>query len=256
MSRAIKQIIYGALYLIVAGAIVYGLSSLNIFSAPSCFDNKQNQKEEGIDCGGPCVSCAIKSLQPFRSKIEIFGIDGNTSAVITFANPNLDYGADSFSYVLNFYNQQKEKIFSLTKNSLIYPAEAQKIIIEPNLRVSFLGISGPPELIIGSINWKPAADFPEPEVQTRQVKTEVSGNRAMVTGILVNRESFSLARAGIGALVYQNLPDGTVRLVGASKTVLQNLQPLEERAFNIPVPLEAVLTRPEIDTVLSTEAVR
>lgn len=256
MSRILKQIIYGALYLIVAGAIVYGLLSLNIFSAPSCFDNKQNQKEEGIDCGGPCVPCAIKNLQPLRSKIETFGIDGNTNAVITLANPNFDYGAESFAYTVNFYNQQKDKIFSLSKTSFIYPAEAQKTIIEPNLRISSLSIAGSPELIIGNINWKPAAEFPEPKVQIRQVKTEVSGSQAAITGILVNRESFSLTRAGVGALVYQNLPDGTTRLVGASKTVLQNLQPLEERAFNIPVPLAAALTRPEIDPILSTEAQR
>lgn len=257
MSRLIKQIIYGTLYIAVAGAIVYGLSSLNIFSAPSCLDNKQNQNEEGIDCGGSCVPCAIKNLQPIRSQVQLFGVNSNTNAVITLANPNLEYGVDSFTYTLNFYNQAKEKIFSLTKNSFIYPAEAQRVIIEPNLRISSLGISGSPELIIGNINWKLAADFPEPKVQTRQVKTEASGNQAVITGILVNRESFSLARVGVGALVYQNLPgipDGTTRLVGASKTVLQNLEPGEERAFNIPVPLSATLTRPEIDTILSTEA--
>lgn len=256
MSRLLKQIIYGALYLVVFSAIFYGLYSLNIFSAPSCFDNRQNQKEEGIDCGGPCVSCAIKNLQPFRSKVEIFGIDGNTNAVITLSNPNIDYGAETFTYTLNFYNQQKEKIFSLSKTSFIYPAEAQKIIIEPNLRISSLGISGSPELIIGNINWKLASEFPEPRVQIRQVKTEISGTQAIITGILVNRESFSLARVGVGALVYRNLPDSATNLAGASKTVLQNLQPLEERAFNIPVPLATTLTRPEIDTILSTEALR
>lgn len=256
MSRIIKQIIYGALYLAVFAALAYGLSSLNIFSAPSCSDNKQNQKEEGIDCGGSCISCAIKNLHPLRSKIEIFGIDGNTNAVLTLANPNLNYGVGSFSYTLNFYNQQKEKTFSFTKNSFIYPAEAQKIIIEPNLRINFLSIFGQPEIIISNLNWKPAADFPEPKIQIRQMKTEVSGNQAVITGILVNRESFSLTRAGVGALIYQNLPDGAVRLVGASKTVLQNLKPLEERSFTIPVPLEAALTRPEIDPMLTTEALR
>lgn len=254
MSRVIKQIIYGTFYIAVAVAVVYGLSSLNIFSAPSCLDNKQNQNEEGIDCGGSCVPCAIKNLQPIRSQIQIFGVNGNTNAVITLANPNLEYGAGSFAYTLNFYNQAKENIFSFTKDSFIYPAEAQKVIIEPNLRINFQSIAGQPELTITNLNWKPAAEFPEPRIQTRQIKTELIGNQATITGILVNRESFALSRAGVGALVYQNLSDGTTRLVGASKTILQNLNSLEERAFTIILPLEAGLTRSEIDTILSTEA--
>lgn len=254
MSRIIKQIIYGTLYIAIAGLIVYGLSSLNIFSAPSCLDNKQNQGEGGIDCGGSCIPCAIKNLQPIRSQVQIFGVNGNTNAVITFANPNLEYGADSFTYTLNFYNQAKENIFSLAKDSFIYPAEAQKVIVEPNLRIGFPGIAGEPELVISNPNWKPGAEFPEPRVQTRQIKTEIAGSQAAVTGILVNRESFTISRAGVGALIYQNLPDGNTRLVGASKTFLQNLNSLEERAFTIIIPLESALTKSESDTILSTEA--
>ena len=256
MSRIIKQLIYGAIYLIALGAVVYGLSSLNIFSAPSCFDTKQNQDEEGIDCGGSCISCAIKNLQPIRSKVQFFGIDGNTNAVIDLANPNIEYGVPSFTYTLNFYNRAKEKIFTLNRQSFIYPAEAQKVIIEPNLKVNSREIFGEPELIISNPDWRPAGEFSEPRVQTRQVKTEVVDNQATITGLFVNRESFTLSRAGIGVQIYQNLTDGTTRLVGISKTILQNLQSSEERAFKVIVPLESALKISEIDTVLTTEAQR
>lgn len=256
MSRIIRQFIYGVFYLALLSAAVYGVYLLVISAQPSCFDNRQNQGEEGIDCGGPCIPCAIKNLQSLRSQAQIFGIDGNTNAIITLANPNLNYGADSFAYTLNFYNSAKTKIFSLIRESFIYPAEAQKVIIEPNLRANFREISGEPELIISNINWKPIEEFGEPRVQTRAVRTEISGNLITASGLFVNRESIALSRGGIGAVVYQNLPDGGTRLVGASKTILQNLQPFEERAFKIIIPIETALQLSEIDTVLFTEAKR
>lgn len=35
-----------------------------LFPKPTCFDNIQNQNELGVDCGGPCIPCALKNPQP------------------------------------------------------------------------------------------------------------------------------------------------------------------------------------------------
>lgn len=256
MSRIIKQLIYGVFYLALASAIVYGLYFLMIGLAPSCSDNRQNQNEEGVDCGGSCVPCALKNLQPLRTKTQIFGVDGNTSAVITLANPNLNYGARSLTYTLNFYDANKQKLFSLTKTSFIYPAEAQKFILEPNLRVNFAGIVGEPEVILENFDWRPVEEFSEPKVQIRQTKTEIANKQVVVTGLLANREPFALTRSGVGVLVYQNLAGGETKLIGISKTVLQDLKPFEERAFKIIIPIAENLKLSDIDTVLTSESLR
>lgn len=256
MSRTIKQIIYGFFYLAVIAAIVYGASFVIKETAPTCNDNRQNQQETEVDCGGPnCLPCAIKHLQPIAPKLEYFGVGGNTTVILTLSNPNLEYGARSFIYTINFYGNNHALIFSLTKDSFIYPAEAQKTIMEPNLQFNYRSIVGQPEIVISSLNWKSITEFAEPKFQTRQIKTTVTGSLVTVAGILVNREATSFPKATVGLLVYQQLPD-TNRLVGASKTVLQDIKPFEERAFKIIVPLDVVLKLPEIDTLITTEVQR
>lgn len=256
MSRTLKQIIYGFFYLVIIAGIVYGGYLVVRETAPTCNDGRQNQGETEVDCGGPnCVSCVIRHLKPIAPKLEYFGVGNNTSVILTLSNPNLDYGADSFTYTINFYDSTHQLLFSLVKDSFIYPAEAQKMIVEPNLKFNYLQVSGQPELTISSVNWKPLTEFSMPKVQTRQIQTSVVGSQVTVSGILVNRESFGLPRAVVGLLVYQQQPAAN-RLIGASKTVLQTLKPFEERAFKIIVPLSAAYKLPELDTLITTEVQR
>lgn len=253
MSRWVKQLIYVAFYLGIVGLVVYGVISTGVFSAATCFDNRQNQGESEIDCDGPCVACAIKKLKPLRSEIQFFGIDGNTNAVLILSNPNITYGAESFTYTINFKNQAGENLLSLKRESFIYPAESQKMIIEPNLRLNFREIAGEPEIIIENLDWRPAAEFVFPKTQTRQVQNQLSGNQFNVTGLLANRESFPLPRVVVGAIIVNK----TTRIpVGASKTVIQDVKPFEERAFKIIVPLNKALKLADLDVVLSVETQR
>ncbi|OGY64929.1 MAG: hypothetical protein A3E64_00085 [Candidatus Harrisonbacteria bacterium RIFCSPHIGHO2_12_FULL_48_16] len=250
MPRFFKQSIYAVFYLAVAGLIGYGIYSLLIQPAPTCFDNRQNQGEEGVDCGGPCASCELQKLKPIQAGVEIFGIGDSTNAVLNFSNPNITYGAQSFTYTLNFYGAAREKIFSLTKTSFIYPAEAKKVVIEPNLKIDFSKIVGTPEIIISAPTYKSAEEYSEPKTQFRQVKTEISGSIATITGILANRESFKISRAGIGAVTAQK---ATGKLAGASKTVLFDIRPFEERAFKIIIPLNAIVRLNELETAVFAE---
>lgn len=256
MSRIIRQIIYGIFYLALFAGIGYGGYLLVGGLTPSCFDNRLNQREEQIDCGGPCVSCALKNLQPLRTQIQTFGTDGSTSVLITLTNPNLTHGARVFTYKMNFYDASKKPIFSLAKESFIYPAEAQKFILEPNLKVNFSDISGEPEFVLENLDWRPIEEFSEPKTQIRQTKTEISGRQITVSGLLSNRDPFALSRASVGVLLYKNLPEERSELVGISKTVLQDLKPFEERAFKIIVPVQENLKLSDIDTIITTEALR
>ncbi len=250
--RFVKQFIYGVLYLAILFGIGYGLYASGVFVSPTCFDNRQNQGEEEVDCGGPCISCAIRKLKPLQVTTQAFGLNSASNAIFTFANPNIEYGARSFSYTVNFYNRSGQLLLSLNRASFIYPAEAEKVVIEPNLRINPRDIASQPEVVIDAVDWKPVAEFEEPRVQTRQVKTEISGTTATVSGILANRESFVLSRATVGAIV----SDLSGKPVGASKTILQNLQPFEERAFNIAVPLNAALKLPQTKTQVVWEVQR
>ena len=48
-------------WLVCSGYIQYNLSP-DMNPAPNCSDNKQNQGETGVDCGGPCTACSTPAL--------------------------------------------------------------------------------------------------------------------------------------------------------------------------------------------------
>ena len=233
--------------------MVYGIISTGAFSSATCFDGKQNQREEAADCGGPCVSCEIKRLRPIEGQVKIFGIDGNTNAVLVLSNPNINYGAAVLRYTVNFKSQAGETTLSLTRNSFLYPAEFQKMIVEPNLRLRVGDIEGDPELLIEVINWRPAAEFIQPKTQTRQVEMQLAGNQVNISGLMGNRESFEFSRAVINALIVNKI---TRVPVGASKTVLLDIKPFEERAFKISALINTPLKVSDLELILSVEAQR
>lgn len=97
--RSIRQLILILIPLTiiaVAGFFVY----FRYFGTPTCFDNSQNQGEEGVDCGGPCQSCAFKQKKNidyyFSDFIEV--LPRKYDVVAKVKNPNTELTAKEFRY--------------------------------------------------------------------------------------------------------------------------------------------------------------
>ena len=143
-NRFIKQLIFGVFYLILFSAIGYGLYFLAWRPASSCFDNRQNQGEEEIDCGGPCQPCALKNLKPIDifSQPQLLEIDGQTGALHFQLKNSNDAGADRFSYSVDFYDAGGEKIQSLSNDSFIYARQVKTIVEAPLLLILLAVLCG------------------------------------------------------------------------------------------------------------------
>ncbi len=231
--RLAKQIIYGTVYLALFFLVIFIVYLLWLKPAPTCFDNKKNQGEKGVDCGGPCISCEIKALSPLEASwIKHFPAGQQLAIVTEIKNPNLNYGADSFSYVIDVYNGGGDKIKSLIKNSFIYSGEIKYIIetaeIDPKDAKEV-------KISLSDISWKLKEEFPKPEIQLRGIKTEPTTpeNIAVkVSGFLTNKNAFQLSKARIiGFLFNQNNFQ-----ISASKTELENIKAFEESSFKISFP--------------------
>jgi len=232
-SRFLKQLIYGSLYLIILLGLGYLLYAP--FKAPaSCFDNRKNQGETEIDCGGPCESCELRRLKPIQvSPVSLFSIDGRTvSALFELVNPNTKYGAERFSHKIEFFDSGGRIIDSVTKESFIYPGEI-KYIVEPSIEVS-----GPVARAAAEVSgfvWKPIAEFSAPKTQTRDIKIEIKegAGEARIAGLLINQNSFRISRAVIIAVIHDQSGNRT----GFSKTLVLDMEPFEERSFAITIPI-------------------
>jgi len=80
---------------------------LSFYKAPTCFDGKQNQTEQGIDCGGPCTLLCPSQYGPLIVKWSKFAkvVDGVYNVVAYIENPNLNAGADNLNYSFKLYDK-------------------------------------------------------------------------------------------------------------------------------------------------------
>ena len=234
-NRFLKRLIFGVFYLAIFGGLSYSIYLLGIRGEASCFDGRKNQSESGIDCGGSCLSCELKNLSPisFFGEPEILPINEESAAVFfQIKNPNESYGAKSFQYVLIFYDADGLKIKEVSGSTFIYPGRIKTIVEVPIVIASERVASV--DLKVAGVDWSSAAEFGEPSIQSRNVKIEFpQKNQVKVTGLILNNNSFPLSSADIVVAVSDQLGIK----VSASKTVVRDLEPFQERAFNVFLPL-------------------
>ena len=244
-NRFIKQLIFGVFYLILFSAIGYGLYFLAWRPASSCFDNRQNQGEEEIDCGGPCQPCALKNLKPIDifSQPQLLEIDGQTGALHFQLKNSNDAGADRFSYSVDFYDAGGEKIQSLSNDSFIY-ARQVKTIVEAPIKIPVKAVARIQATVSG-INWRLAEEFSRPNIQTRSVKVETVKDQVKITGLVLNNNDFKLSSVQVAVITTNNLGLN----VSVSKTILKDLAPFEERAFTVFAPRAGQIIAPDLTTV-------
>jgi len=232
--RLARQLVYGGIFFTIIFFLVIGIYIRSFKPAPSCFDGKLNQKEEEIDCGGPCVPCAIRHLNRITASAELAPVNDSTNVVIQFANPNIFYGASQFTYTLTLYGLDENKLVSVTHKSFIYPGQFNKTIIETNLPVSSGDVGFAPEVVISNPEWISAQEFSRPQTVVRQKSFVLSnsGDKIEASGIVVNRNPFIISQVDIEAVARR---EG--RIVGVSKTLIQNIDPFGERFFKVVIPV-------------------
>lgn len=252
-NRFIKRLIFGVFYLVIFGGVFYSIYVLAFRGASSCFDNRRNQSEAEVDCGGPCVPCELKRLLPitFFGKPEILPIDDSQSAVFfQIKNPNVNYGAISLNYFLDFYDTAGVKLGEVSGSTFVYPSRIRALAEVP-VKISAARISRV-DLRISDLDWRPAADFQSPTLQSRNIKVEFPAkDQAKVTGLVLNNSSFPLSFADIVIAVNDQLG----AKVAVSKTILRDIEPFQERAFSVFLPLRGQRIDPTATEVF-VEALR
>ncbi len=229
MRRA-KQIIFGLVIIIVVGLIGWGTYGAFLKPAPTCFDNSQNQGETGVDCGGPCVPCELKSLKPIQVDQgwpKWFKTTTSTSGIAAeIYNPNPDWAAKDFSYRFDIKDQFGAVIQSVSGSSFIYGGEL-KYLVEPRIDLSAGKISSV-DLTISNPQWIGVNDFSRPDVEIQGTKTEKT-DMLYVSGKVVNRAESDFSNFSVYSLVYNN--DG--QFIAASKTIVDSVPKFGASDFKI-----------------------
>lgn len=250
MHRVAKQILYGAGYLGIAAALLYFIF-VRALLPPSCGDGIRNQGEEGIDCGGPCASCEIRTLgdlRVLRTAFFIHEAEGTIDLGAEIKNPNLSWGVRDFEYAFIMKDASGGELGRIGGRSFILPGETRWIIRPgggrdfPLVRLPARGRVADVALEIAPIparNWQKLRQFAgdaaivPKNLRYQRIMPPRTGF-AELRGEVENRSSFLVGEVEINAVLLGK--DNQILAIG--QTIARTLQPGETRAFTVSWPSE------------------
>lgn len=232
--RIAKQLSYGTFFFATLLVIIGGLY-LWLKPEPSCFDGKQNQDEEGIDCGGVCGrACLPLTLKPIaveQTRI-LFPSEKSISLLSRIQNANVSHGARRFTYEFRLYGKGGALITAIPGASYLYPGEVKYLAVL-NLSVAHISNVERAELLVFNPVWEAANSWRKPQL-TIQSSQATSTSRAIeVRGRLVNRDTVTLSDVRVLALFYGELG----QVAGVSQTELDDVRPGANISFTVVHPL-------------------
>ncbi|MFH0755531.1 MAG: hypothetical protein V1910_02600 [bacterium] len=109
-----------------------------LIKKPTCFDGKQNQKELGIDCGGPCnILCSAE----YSNLIIVWGprwakiLNSGMYNFLTYIqNPNIGAGAFNVPYFFKVYDKNNVLLYQKTGKTYI-PPNNNFVVFEDNINL-------------------------------------------------------------------------------------------------------------------------
>lgn len=118
-----RRSMYISAFLLFVTTVSFGWYFTYIYKAPTCFDNKMNGAEAGIDCGGACVRICAASVQaPEIIWAQSFKIaEGQYNTVAYIDNRNQLAGTPELAYT-----------FELLSNGEVVASRSGKTVLPPN----------------------------------------------------------------------------------------------------------------------------
>ena len=200
---------FAVIILLLAGYVAYRL-----FPEASCFDRRQNQGEEQVDCGGPCGPCMVAhATEPLVIWTRFFEIRPGVFDVAAFIeNANLSLGASPVSYTFRLLDANGGLI--VNKRGTTYLLPNQKMLVFETGLVA--GIRTPTRVTfaLDPFIWQIGE---EQKLPLTVVKTDraFSDTRPKLTVTLENSSIHDIAHVDVTALLSD--ADGNAIAAGTSQ---------------------------------------
>lgn len=248
--RIALSIVLGFLILIIGIPMYFSLRV-----TPTCFDNKQNGDEVGVDCGGSCkLLCSAQSLDiQTKGDARVLKVATNTyEVVVSVENPNPSASILKAGYTFKIYSASSTGPIKIIKNYTFVPKASSFAIFEgPFTLLDLVPARAVFEWDKSTIVWENDISV------VRDVKAEESvlSNIDKAPRLDSMVKNFSLERVTNIELVAIVL-DENDNIIGASKTFVDILLPNESTpiVFNWSSPFMSSSTRPFIFTRILPDA--
>jgi len=200
-----------------------GFTWYSTYQAPSCFDKKQNQDEEGVDCGGKsCVPCASKIKDPNILWTRFFSLkDGYVDVAAMIENPNQFLAAKELTYAFKIYDS-RNVLIATRENKTFLESGERLVLLEPEISIQ----NRSPQRAVVELR---GAMWEKAEQNVIRIKV-LKADPLLETEF--PRVESRIKNESIQA--YQNIEVGVVlwagdQAVGASRTLVDHLEINQER---------------------------
>lgn len=226
-----KQLLISFVYLTIFTVIIGG--AYLIFRSPAtCFDQEQNQDEEGIDCGGPCAVCQEELSKPTVLWAKVFPVEENLyDLAAEIENKNVNYGTGVLPYTFKIYDSQNNLILEKRGRSYIMPRE-KKYIVEVS---SLVKIPNRVSLEFGDTEWQKFKSVKELKLPIFEQSLDMKGKNGYAVyaqGTVYNQTGFDISTIDINVVAY----DQKNNPIAVNKTQKNTVKSGEGRSFEIGWP--------------------
>ena len=194
--RKLKKTLYIVFYLILFFFVIGTIASFFVPS-PTCTDGKQNQNEEGVDCGGPCATlCPEKPLEEVQDIVieeeaqVLSTSSGRWDAVVSVMNPNQLYGSGDLTYTFTFFDSQGNAVKTVRDTSYILPFQNRYFMA---LEVEMKGEPERVEFAIEAISWEKFREYEAPVLRVSNKQFSIlssSPDYAQAVGLVINKSPY------------------------------------------------------------------
>lgn len=227
-ARTQKQLIIGAIFVLIIGGAVYGLVDRFLIIEATCFDGIQNGREEGLDCGSlACGTACQEPVQPLRiSEEKLFRIaQGNYDFVAKIINPNTSYGASEIKYSVALAG-----VGTKTGSTYILPGQTKYVVltsVRADREVSAAGLK------INSVRWE-KLNMPSGEVNLVNRRGNFADSIAdsSYEGVVFNDSNYDFDSVEAAVILF----DTSNSVVGVNRTEIRTLLAKTERSFKVVWP--------------------
>ena len=200
--------------MLLAAVIIAVWFGVRFIPSPTCFDNVRNHGEVGVDCGGLCAPCELKSpkaLAIFWARTTRAG-ENLFDATALVENHNELLSSADMVYEVTLFDALGV-VARKTGTAFIYPQE-RLYIIEPALRTTRRPIRV--DFRILGMTWRLGNESP-PQIVVEKREYTSTGEGEKKQGIvemgIFNATSFDFRAFDLNVLVF----DAAGNLIGANK---------------------------------------
>lgn len=192
-----------------------------LHKAPTCFDQKQNGTETGVDCGGGCALVCVSDTKPPRAVwAKAFPIGSGTYDIGAYVeNVNVGAGLKSARYTISVLDGAGQTLVE-KKGTIEFPPASRVLLFETG--VTFSGTPDRVEVSFDShdlTQWTKATTAPSPVVTKNQILKNTD-TKPRFDAVLVNTDLVNdVTNLTLSAIIY----DALRRPVAVSKTFVDNV---------------------------------